>query len=68
MAYHDYRHHTTRWSSKNNEEDTKNPKVQIISPQKKLHDIQQLISSLPEKHLTVVELSDAIQRILNGEE
>ena len=70
MAYHDYGHYKTRWSPDQEEEKkkTENPRVQVISPQKKLHDIQQIINSLPDKHLTTVELSEAIQRILNGEE
>jgi len=64
MAYHDNQYYTT----KKNEEKLENPRVQVISPQKKLYDIQQLINSLPDKHLTTVRLSEAIQRILNGEE
>jgi len=41
--------------------------MQIISPQKKLHDIQQIINSLPEDPLSMYELQEAIQKILDGE-
>jgi len=69
MAYHDYGYYSTRWSTdKEEKKESENPRVQVISPQKKLHDIQQIINSLPENHLTTNELSEAIQRILNGEE
>ena len=66
MSYHDYGRYTTRWSETKKEE-TENPRIQVISPQKKLFDIQQLINSLPDKHMTVYELQEAIQRILDGE-
>jgi hypothetical protein len=32
-----------------------------------LHDIQQVINTLPDKHMTTYELQEAIQRILDGE-
>ena len=41
--------------------------MQIISPQKKLYDIQQVINGLPNKQMTMYELQEAIQRILDGE-
>ena len=48
-------------------EQTANPRIQILSPQKKLYDIQQIINALPEKALTMVQLADAIQLVLDGE-
>jgi hypothetical protein len=71
MSYHDYKKHTAHWSADNKEVEEepgcKLPRIQIISPQKKLYDIQQVLSRLPEKAMTVVELSDQIQSILDGE-
>jgi len=68
MGHHDRDLFTRKW---NKPEETnvvsENPRMQVISPQKKLYDIQQIIDSLPEKHLNTVELSEAIQKILNGE-
>ena len=46
---------------------TKNPRIQVISPQKKLYDIQQILNELSEKAMSVVELSDTIQSILDGD-
>ena len=46
---------------------TDNPRIQVISPQKKLYDIQQVINSLPDKHMNTYELQEAIQKILDGE-
>ncbi len=67
MAYHDYGHYVTHWNTdaKKDEPETKKPAVKILSPQKKLYDIQQVINSLPENHMTMVQLSDAIQKILD---
>lgn len=42
-----------------------NPLMQL---QKRLDEIQNVISALPERHMSVVELSTTIQKILNGEE
>ena len=73
MSYHGRRGYSTRWSRLRKDEtdqmkeQTENPRIQVISPQKKLHDIQQVISSLSETSLTMMELSEAIQKILNGE-
>ena len=73
MSYHDHGYYKTKWSSFKEEEadqmkeQTKNPSIQVVSPIKKLHDIQQIINSLPNKHMTTYELQDAIQRILDGE-
>ena len=41
-----------------------NPLLQL---QKRLDEIQKVINGLPEKAMTTIELSDAIQQILNGE-
>lgn len=68
MGYHD-RDTFERWHMSDNKTDkpTENPRIQVISPQKKLYDIQQLINILPNKHMTTFELQDAIQKILDGE-
>ena len=69
MGYHDRDTFEKRWRTSENttEKQSENPRMQIISPQKKLYDIQQIIDSLPNKHLTTYELQEAIQRILDGE-
>ena len=68
MGYHDRDTFERRWSMKSEkQEQSENPRMQIISPQKKLHDIQQIINSLPNKQMTMYELQEAIQRILDGE-
>ena len=68
MGYHDRDIFERRWrTSKEEEVKTENPRMQIISPQKKLHDIQQIINSLPNKQMTTYELQEAIQKILDGE-
>jgi acetyl-CoA carboxylase carboxyltransferase component len=73
MSYHDHGYYKTKWSSlKKDEADqmkkqTDNPKLQIISPQKKLHDIQQIINILPEHPMSMYELQEAIQKVLDGE-
>ena len=71
MSYHDYGKYKTKWSDlsrteKERSESTR-PRVQIISPQKMLIDIQAVLNSLPEKQMSVVELQEAIQQILDGE-
>ncbi len=67
MGYHDRHLYETRWSSTKEEtKKTENPRIQVISPQKKLYDIQQILNELPEKAMTVVELQEAIQRIIDG--
>ena len=66
MSYHDYGNYKTKWSETKKEE-SENPRVQVISPQKKLFDIQQILRKLPEQHMSVVELQEAIQGILDGE-
>ena len=68
MGYHDRDTFERWWSMKSEkQEQSENPRMQIISPQKKLHDIQQIINSLPNKQMTMYELQEAIQRILDGE-
>jgi len=70
MSYHDSKNYWTEWGgTKKATTDTerKQPRMQIISPQKKLLDIQLVLNALPEKAMTVVELQEAIQRILDGE-
>ena len=73
MTYHEYGGYTSKWSSLKKSEaeemkkQTKNPRIQVISPQKKLYDIQQILNELSEKAMSVVELSDTIQSILDGE-
>jgi hypothetical protein len=41
-----------------------NPLLQL---QKRLSKIQDIINTLPEKHMSVVELSTTIQKILDGD-
>lgn len=68
MAYHDRNQYETRWSTPNNKKkETENPRITVISPQKKLHDIQQLLNKVPEESMTMYELHQAIQKILDGE-
>lgn len=68
MAYHDRNRYETKWSSpKEKKQETENPRITVISPQKKLHDIQQLLNKVPEQAMTMYELHQAIQKILDGE-
>ena len=68
MGYHDRNLYETRWSSKSNEkEETENPKIKIISPQKKLIDIQAVLDKARNGPVTMYELHTAIQSILDGE-
>ena len=68
MGYHDRDLFTRKW---NKPEETKveseNPRMQIISPQKKLYDIQQILNDAREAPPSMYELHTAIQTILNGE-
>ena len=41
-----------------------NPLIQL---QQRLDEIQKVIDSVPERAMTTVELSESIQKILNGE-
>ena len=72
MSYHDYGNYETKWGNNLNEKEkerskSKRPRVQIISPQKMLIDIQAVLNSLSEKQMSVAELQEAIQQILDGE-
>ncbi len=68
MGYHDRNLYETRWSSKSNEkEETENPKIKIISPQKKLIDIQAALDKARNGPVTMYELHTEIQKILDGE-
>ena len=68
MGYHDRDLFTRKWNKpEDNKVESENPRMQIISPQKKLYDIQQIINSLPDKHMNTYELQEAIQKILDGE-
>ena len=68
MGYHDRNLYKTRWSSKSNEkEETENPKIKIISPQKKLIDIQAALDKARNGPVTMYELHTEIQKILDGE-
>ncbi len=68
MGYHDRDLFTRKWSKpEETKVESENPRMQIISPQKKLYDIQQIINSLPDKHMNTYELQEAIQKILDGE-
>jgi hypothetical protein len=68
MGYHDRDLFTRKWNKpEETNVESENPRMQIISPQKKLYDIQQIINSLPDKHMNTYELQEAIQKILDGE-
>ena len=68
MGYHDRDLFTRKWNKpEDNKVESENPRMQIISPQKMLYDIQQIINSLPNKHMNTYELQEAIQKILDGE-
>ena len=67
MSYHD-RDIFERWSSPKKEtEETKNPRIKIISPQKKLIDIPKILNDAREAPPSMYELHTAIQKILDGE-
>ena len=71
MSYHGFEHIVQGWNKE--EADQKEPvrqlpKVQIISPQKQLYDIQQVLNNLSEQSvMTALDLKVSIQRILDGE-
>ena len=68
MSYHDRTNYETRWSNpKKKVEETKNPRIKIISPQKKLIDIQKILNDAREAPPSMYELHTAIQKILDGE-
>ena len=71
MSYHGFEHIIQGWKK---EEETKKegqrelPKVQIISPQKQLYDIQQVLNNISDQSvMTAQDLKVSIQRILDGE-
>tara|TARA_A100001015_G_scaffold321619_1_gene453476 strand:+ start:3785 stop:3988 length:204 start_codon:yes stop_codon:yes gene_type:complete len=67
MSYHDRNNYQTRWSNPEKEKSTKNPKIKIISPQKKLIDIQKILNDARASPPSMYELHTAIQNILDGE-
>ena len=68
MSYHDRTNYETRWSNPKKEvEETKNPRIKIISPQKKLIDIQKILNDARAAPLSMYELHTAIQNVLDGE-
>ena len=69
MGYHDRDTFEKRWRMQpEKQEQSENPRMQIISPQKKLHDIQQILNNLSEQTvLTTEDLKIKIQRVLDGE-
>ena len=68
MAYHDRNQYETRWSTpKENKQETENPRITVISPQKKLIDIQKILNDARTAPPSMYELHTAIQNILDGE-
>ncbi len=68
MGYHDRDTFERRWStSKAKNQKTENPRIKIISPQKKLIDIQKILNDAREAPISMYELHTAIQNILDGE-
>lgn len=69
MGYHDRDIFEKRWRTTIKENDqVDNPRIKIISPQKKLIDIQQVLNDLSEQSvLTATDLKHKIQKILDGE-
>ena len=67
MSYHD-RDIFERWSHQKEEaKETENPRIKIISPQKKLIDIQKILDDARTTPLSMYELHTAIQNVLDGE-
>ena len=73
MGYHDRDTFEKNWSrntslDKNENRNSNPPRVQIISPQKQLFDIQQVLNNISEQSvMTAQDLKVSIQRILDGE-
>ncbi len=69
MSYHDRDLFQGRWLVPESEkkQETENPKIKIISPQKKLIDIQKILNDAREVPPSMYELHTAIQNILDGE-
>ena len=68
MGYRDRDIFEKRWrTSTDNQEQSENPRIKIISPQKKLIDIQKILNDAREAPPSMYELHTAIQNILDGE-
>ena len=68
MGYHDRDTFERRWTTTDaKKEETENPRIKLISPQKKLIDIQETLNKARLKPMTMYELHTAIQRILDDE-
>ena len=74
MGYHDRDTFEKGWgkrqdaATKEEPRDSNPPRVQVISPQKQLYDIQQVLNNLSDQSvMTALDLKTSIQRILDGE-
>jgi len=68
MGYHDRDTFEKRWRMQpEKQEQSENPRIQIISPQKKLIDIRATLDEAREHPMSMYELHTAIQRILDDE-
>jgi len=69
MGYHDRDTFEKRWRTSENttERQSENPRIQIISPQKKLIDIRAVLDKTRAQPVSMYELHTAIQRILDDE-
>ena len=68
MGYHDRDTFEKRWRMQTEkQEQSENPRIQIISPQKKLIDIRAVLDKAREHPVSMYELHTAIQRILDDE-
>ena len=69
MGYHDRDTFTRQWNtSKETKEEVEQPRIQAVSPHKKLIDIQHVLNNLNEQSvMTADDLRTKIQRILDGE-
>jgi hypothetical protein len=75
MGYHDRDTFERNWRRTNKEDastsqnrDSNPPRVQVISPQKQLYDIQQVLNNISDQSvMTALDLKVSIQKILDGE-
>lgn len=68
MGYHDRDTFERRWATTHaKKEKTENARIKLISPQKKLIDIQEILNKARLEPVTMYELHTAIQRILDDE-
>ena len=68
MGYHDRDTFEKRWRTQpETQEQSENPRIQIISPQKKLIDIRAVLDEARAHPVSMYELHTAIQRILDDE-